>query len=336
MTKTFQSWITTDLDSGAEKICLSFSKKGEMPWMKSIDTSALKGFEVEQNEAGYSLVLVSNSLTSTGDRLENKRDTIVNHKQLKVVQCALDSLQSTIRNKDSALRKRSLVLGVAAGLIGGVALVYSAQFAGLEGGAAFHSLSKNSAESIEKNPEDSARADVAARELDENQSEPQPEAEENFSQVSTPEEVANFVLTEIVNSPSAVKVGEGRSEVVAFSDPTCPSCAKLTEQLDEAGMSYTVIPVGLLSDFAIMQSTKVLCSVDKVAAYRETLNHIEPTLPNNNESFIKGCVDAVIGNNELFMKLQATRIPAIIRTTDAKINIGGFPTTDSLKNWINE
>lgn len=336
MARIFNAWLTHELDSGAEKICLSFSKKGDLPWIKAIDTSALKGFEVEKGDKDFSLVLISNSLNSTGERLENKREVIFSHNELSVAQQALTALESAIKQKESKVRKRNISVGLAAGLMLGVALVYAAQFAGISGVTT--DISASSGNTYVEQASSGRPADEILVEpnLDEEERGDSQQVTERFAEILTPQDAARFVLDDAINSPSSVKVGKDASSIVMFSDPTCPSCAKMTEQLDEAGMSYTVLPVGLLSDFAMMQSTRILCSVDKVKAYKEALNHIEPELPNNNESFIKGCVDSVDGNNELFMKLQATKIPAIIRTKDAEINIGGFPTTDSLRNWIEQ
>ena len=132
----------------------------------------------------------------------------------------------------------------------------------------------------------------------------------------TPQEVSQ------VQKAKSIDVLPAAAQLIAFSDPLCPSCKELDVEAEKlpSGTGFKVIPVGF-QDGARAVAAAVLCSKDPKAAWSAALRGQKPTEP-----ACEAGLQAVDENNRLFTAIGATATPTLMApngtvaagSTDAK------------------
>jgi thiol:disulfide interchange protein DsbC len=130
-----------------------------------------------------------------------------------------------------------------------------------------------------------------------------------------------------------IRKGKGEREVAVFTDPDCPYCKKLEEELKLIdNLTVHIFPYPLVAIHPNSKSVAeaIMCSKDKAKAWTDyMLNGVKPKMD-------KRCdlASAVDRNVELGTKLGINGTPALI-AFNGKIKPGYAPAA-SLEVWLNE
>jgi protein-disulfide isomerase len=139
-----------------------------------------------------------------------------------------------------------------------------------------------------------------------------------------PEAPAKLTPREVdqVQKAKSIDVRPAAVQLVAFSDPLCPSCKELDVEVEKLPNTtgFKVVPVGF-QDGAREVAAAVLCSKDPKAAWVAALRGQKP-----NEAACEAGLQAVDENNRLFTAIGATATPTLMApngtvaagSTDAK------------------
>ena len=112
----------------------------------------------------------------------------------------------------------------------------------------------------------------------------------------------------LLNKSDAIAIGSGKRTIYVFSDPDCPYCRQLENEL--AGLSDVKIyvflfPIETLHPNAKAIATSIWCSPDKGAAWRNYMLRSVKPVPGNCESPV--AKNLILGN-----KLQVNGTPTMI------------------------
>ncbi len=116
--------------------------------------------------------------------------------------------------------------------------------------------------------------------------------------------------------------GDGRRQIAIFSDPDCPYCKKLEQELegiDNVTIHTFLYPLPGLHPDAERKSKNVWCAPDRAVAWREwMLNGKEPATPATE------CSTPIADIAELSKKLKITGTPGIV-FANGKLVPGAIP-----------
>lgn len=120
--------------------------------------------------------------------------------------------------------------------------------------------------------------------------------------------------------------GTGKREIAIFSDPNCPYCKKLEDELNKLNdvTIYTfILPLKIES---IVPSKQVFCEAKPLVAWKNLISH------DIQAKTKKACNNPIQRNIDLAKKLGLNGTPAIIFSNGSKV-MGAHPATEIEKIW---
>lgn len=89
-----------------------------------------------------------------------------------------------------------------------------------------------------------------------------------------------------INLDSAIKIGNGKHQVIEFTDPDCPYCRKAAEYFKDKDITKYVFlrPILQLHPRAEEKSKYILAAEDPVKAYYEVMGGKQDSIPDQNVS----------------------------------------------------
>lgn len=151
----------------------------------------------------------------------------------------------------------------------------------------------------------------------------------------TRERVAELQKVDFAKLPfaKAMKVvkGTGRRQLAVFSDPDCPYCKRLEEELknvDDVTVYLFLTPIASLHPQAEQKSRAIWCAPDRLAAWNAwMLKGVPPKGAGN-------CPNPVAETVELAEKLQITGTPTLIFADGSRVP--GMVKADKLNQMLDE
>lgn len=119
--------------------------------------------------------------------------------------------------------------------------------------------------------------------------------------------------------------GNGKRELVIFSDPNCPYCKKLETELDKLNDVTIYTFIYSLKPQSIAVSKQIWCDANQAYAWKNLLEkNIQPKA--------KTCANPIERNLELGRKLGVTGTPTLIFSNGLKM-VGGRSAEDIQAIW---
>jgi thiol:disulfide interchange protein DsbC len=115
--------------------------------------------------------------------------------------------------------------------------------------------------------------------------------------------------------------GNGSRKLAIFSDPDCPYCARLEQELkgiDNVTIYTFLYPIDQLHPDAARKAKQIWCAIDPVAAWSQFFD--ARVLPKNNGD----CDNPVAATRELGQKLRVTATPTLV-FADGTLIPGALP-----------
>lgn len=119
--------------------------------------------------------------------------------------------------------------------------------------------------------------------------------------------------------------GNGKRELVIFSDPNCPYCKKLETELDKLNDVTIYTFIYPLKPQSIAVSKQIWCDANQAYAWKNLLEK-------NIQSKAKTCANPIERNLELGRKLGVTGTPTLIFANGLKM-VGGRSAEDIQAIW---
>ena len=141
--------------------------------------------------------------------------------------------------------------------------------------------------------------------------------------------VVNFAELPLADAIKTVR-GDGSRTMAVFSDPDCPYCRKLEQELvklDNVTIYTFLFPLDGLHPEASKKAKLIWCATDKSAAWRDYMLH------NKAPSADKSCDSPIDRNVLLGQKLSFNGTPTLI-ASDGRVLPGAAPI-ERIEEWLN-
>lgn len=123
--------------------------------------------------------------------------------------------------------------------------------------------------------------------------------------------------------------GDGSRILAVFSDPDCPYCKKLEQELlklDNVTIYTFLFPLDGLHPDASKKAKSIWCSPDKSAAWRDYMLHDKPPVTG------KSCDSPIDRNVRLGQKLNFNGTPTLV-ASDGRVLPGAAPI-EQIEKWL--
>lgn len=142
--------------------------------------------------------------------------------------------------------------------------------------------------------------------------------------------VVNFSELPLEDAIKTVR-GKGERVLAIFSDPDCPYCKKLEQELPKLSnvTIYTfLMPLDGLHPEASKKAKGIWCSIDKSAAWRDYMLHDKAPVTD------KHCDSPIERNVQLGQKFNINGTPTLI-AADGRV-LPGMAAADQIEKWLNK
>lgn len=140
--------------------------------------------------------------------------------------------------------------------------------------------------------------------------------------------VVNFAELPLADAIHAQR-GDGNRTLAVFTDPDCPYCKKLEQELqklDNVTIYTFLFPLEGLHPGALQKAKSIWCSADKESAWRNFMLHDQ--LPATE----KNCDNPVERNVLLGQKLNFNGTPTLV-AADGRV-MPGFAPIERIEQWL--
>jgi thiol:disulfide interchange protein DsbC len=140
--------------------------------------------------------------------------------------------------------------------------------------------------------------------------------------------VVNFAELPLKDAIRTVR-GDGSRILAVFSDPDCPYCKTLEQELikmDNVTIYTFLFPLDGLHPDASKKAKLIWCSTDKSAAWRDYMLHDKPPATGKN------CDSPIDRNVQLGQKLNFNGTPTLV-APDGRVLPGAAPV-EKIEKWL--